>query len=76
MHQIKVSQWGNSLAIRIPKFAAEQMQLKAGDIMLVRYLRNMILFQAPSTYEQKFDDWLEKLNNGEATWDDMPQRTT
>ncbi|MEM0986111.1 MAG: AbrB/MazE/SpoVT family DNA-binding domain-containing protein [Pseudomonadota bacterium] len=29
--RVKVSEWGNSLAIRLPKAVVEQLQLKAGN---------------------------------------------
>ncbi|MET0747863.1 MAG: AbrB/MazE/SpoVT family DNA-binding domain-containing protein [Rhizobium sp.] len=33
MAQVKVSKWGNSIAIRFPKIIAEAMRLSDGDVI-------------------------------------------
>ena len=51
-----ISQWGNSLALRIPKEVLAQTELKVGDKMSVDVKNGIILFKkqfTPKKYQLK-----------------------
>ena len=66
---IKVNKWGTSLGIRIPSYVARSLELKAGDKVQLHYKENIILLEVDKSNPQKFEEWLELFNRGEAALD-------
>lgn len=64
---IIVNKWGNNLAVRIPSYVAELLELKPGSKVKLYYRDNIILIEVDKTNSQQFDHWLEKFNRGEAS---------
>ncbi len=67
----KVSRWGNSLGVRIPKQLAEAVQLKEGDEIEI-YQEDNRLILAPHkkqyTLEQLLDGMNEEHLHSEVDW--------
>ena len=49
MHQVKVSQWGNSLGFRIPRGMADSLNIQAGDTLELSPAEEGILIKKTST---------------------------
>lgn len=69
---IIVNKWGNSLAIRIPKYVERNLGIHVGDRIKLYYKDNIVLLEVEKDNNQKFDEWLELFNRGEAKVEDMP----
>lgn len=42
---IKISSWGNCLAVRIPQFIVDNLELQAGDVAEIAYQDNAIFIE-------------------------------
>lgn len=62
---LTVNKWGNSLALRIPSYVAQGLELKAGDKVKLLYKENLILLEVDKSNAQQFEEWLELFNRGE-----------
>lgn len=56
---VKVSQWGNSLGIRIPRHIAQEFDIQAGTYLRVRYLDGNIILRVEPTNQELIDEWLD-----------------
>jgi antitoxin MazE len=76
---IAISNWGNSLGIRIPKSIATQFQIKAGDKLEIRNQNGSIvldkkrerkkLSELLDGYDKKYN--LKEVDFGEAEGDEV-----
>jgi len=57
----KVQRWGNSLGVRLPKFAAEQVSLKAGSEVDVRVDGGQIVVRPLKKKSYKLKDLLAAI---------------
>jgi len=56
----KISKWGNSLGLRIPKIAVEALDLSDNDIVSIETKGNLIVIKPTKkqlTLEKIFEDW-------------------
>lgn len=62
---VKVSKWGNSLGVRIPRDIAREFNIHAGKRLKVTYLDSKIILQVKPTLQEEIRDWLEyiEINN-------------
>lgn len=59
----QIGQWGNSLAVRIPKFVTESLELKANDRILFSVEDGKIVLEPMKTLEElSLDDLLAEVN--------------
>ena len=56
---IKVTKWGNCLAIRIPKHIAEEFHIYAGKRLRVTYRDECIILKVKPTHQELIDQWLQ-----------------
>ena len=67
----KVSRWGNSLGIRIPKQLAEEVKLKEGDEITIYRQNNQLVLEPKKkhyTLEQLLDGMNEEHLHEEVDW--------
>ncbi|MDJ0572203.1 MAG: AbrB/MazE/SpoVT family DNA-binding domain-containing protein [Pleurocapsa sp. MO_192.B19] len=66
-----VAKWGNSLAIRIPKNIAEQVNLQPGEAITIEVVDNNIII-TPQNQKYTLEELLEGASaqdfNGEYDW--------
>lgn len=55
---VKVSKWGNSVAIRIPKHIAEEFHIQSGKRLRVAYKDESIILKVKPTHQELIDQWL------------------
>lgn len=60
LRQTKLSQWGNSLGVRIPREAVEQLQLRAGEQVQMEVGENFITIRTARTRRKWTADQLLK----------------
>ena len=56
---VTVSRWGSSLAVRIPFFMAERLELTPGFLVKVWPKDNFIIIEAPKTPRKEFEEWID-----------------
>ena len=59
----KVQLWGNSLALRIPKYIAKQMKINNGSDVDVLLEEEKIIIKPIKDNQELLDDMLSKINN-------------
>ena len=67
----KISRWGNSLGIRIPKQLAEEVSLKEGDDIEIYCEENQLIIKPQRTrytLEQLLEGMSEEHLHGEVDW--------
>ena len=67
----KVSRWGNSLGVRIPKQLADEVSLKEGDDIEIYCAKNQLIIKAQKpqyTLEQLLEGMSEEHLHGEVDW--------
>lgn len=59
----QIGQWGNSLAVRIPKFVTESLDLKANDQIVFSVEEGKIVLKPIKALEElSLDDLLSEVN--------------
>lgn len=64
--EIAINKWGNNLAVRIPQFVVDNLNLHKGDAALISYSDRIITIELigdPSTYkspQQLLDEQIQK----------------
>jgi len=56
---IKVSKWGKSLGIRIPKHIAQELHITAGKPLRVIYQDDKIILKVKPTHQELINQWLD-----------------
>ena len=67
----KVSRWGNSLGVRIPKQLADEVSLKEGDDIEIYREENQLIIKAQKpqyTLEQLLEGMSKEHLHGEVDW--------
>lgn len=59
---VKVSQWGNSVAVRIPRSIARKFNIYAGKRLRVTYLDGNIILKVEPTEQELVDEWLTYID--------------
>lgn len=71
--QIKITQWGNAKAVRIPDNVVEQLKLENGDKLSVTIKNGAIvltpLTKKPTNIHELFDGWVDDgVRDAEVDW--------
>lgn len=59
--ELQLSQWGNSLAVRLPKSLLKELQLKADDRLSCRLENRHIILEPISPRQPSLDDLLSQV---------------
>ena len=69
--RVHLVKWGNSLAVRIPKTALEELRVKEGDELRIR-IKNGRLELAPMAHEETLESLVARITpenrHGELDW--------
>jgi antitoxin MazE len=66
MQQVKISAWGNSLGLRIPRGLADSYDLKAGDVLELTPVNEGLLIKKTSAKTYRLADILDSFASSEA----------
>lgn len=66
--KIKVSQWGNSLAVRLPQSAVSHFHLKAGDLLTINTSNNELVLKKTKTLESLLSTIEADMIHHETDW--------
>ncbi len=58
---VAISKWGNCLAIRIPQFVVDNLDIKAGDVAKLSYEGDIITIRVSNVNQKRFEAELESL---------------
>lgn len=58
---VAISKWGNCLAIRIPQFVVDNLDIKAGDVAKLSYEGDTITMRVSNSNQKRFEAELESL---------------
>lgn len=58
---VKVSKWGDSLAVRIPRDIAREFHITAGKRLRVTYVDGKIILQVQKTHNEEIREWLHYI---------------
>ena len=59
---LTIQKWGNSLALRIPKAVARQVNVRKGSRLDMSLASNKIILRAMDVKEYRLSDLLEKIH--------------
>lgn len=59
---ITISKWGRSLAVRIPQFVVNNLDIKEGDIATLHYEDDTITIRVSDRKKKEFEAMIESLN--------------
>lgn len=62
---LKINKWGNSLALRIPGFVVQSLELKPGGKVRLHVKENLLLLEVDKSNDQQFEEWLALFDRGE-----------
>jgi len=58
---VKVSKWGNSFGIRIPKYITDEFDIKAGKYLKVMYIDGKIILQVKPSFHEDIREWFRYI---------------
>ena len=61
--EAKIQKWGNSLAVRIPKYLADLASIADGSVVDIKFVNSIIQIEPISPTEYRLDDLLDNINS-------------